>query len=425
MPALSLEEWRRAFGINPWFFWGISANTPAGLRQTAQADVVWRNDAWQSDDDAGRNDVVAAIRSAERLLLAYCGYRPGPQYTEATVDWPRLGDTWLSRSAPINARGQWLSVALPEGLLQAVGTEQLTLVGTASMTYSDPDGDGVSELATVTQATSVTDAAQLCLYFQASDRLDGAPLGDAWRIRPVNVRISGGVATITAPAWLFVRPIQYQGIAVQDLNPATAGVLATSVDVVQRTTLTSGTTVDTAQAVVTWETRPCWGWWCCDWPSDPTGGSRFDPAAISQAVCRVATRDARTGLVAPAPALYHSDTGVWTAPDPAVCWAPDRVTVRYLAGVPSPDGQQLAREWQTVVARLAAAELGRPIDAKQPANKELARWQHDRARSAGANDEAYQVASADLDNPFGSRAGHIQAWRYVQRQQLTRGVYAG
>lgn len=423
MPAMSLEEWRRHFSLHPWFFWGMGANSPAGLKLTAQAGDILTRYAWQSDDATGREDIVEAIRSAERLLRHYLGYRPGPQYAEATVPWPRLGDTLRRRSGPRDARGGWLSVTLPEGMIQAIGVETRTLIGTAGVSYSDPDGDGVTELATITIATTVTDPAQIGVYVQASDRLDGDAVSETYRIRPVRVAINGGTATITAPAWLFVPPLNYDGTAVQPLNPTTPGALATAVEVYQRTTNQGGTTVATAGAVVTWETRPAW--LCCAENTSAYGGSPFDPAAQATAVGRVDIRDARLGLVAAAPGAYDAATGVWTAPDPAVCWEPDRVTVRYLAGVASPDGQQLAREWQTVVARLAAAELGRPICAKQPSAKELARWQFDRSRSAGANDEMYAVSPGDLDNPIGTRAGHIQAWKFIERVALTRGLYAG
>lgn len=425
MPAMSLEEWRRAFGLQPWFFWGMGASSPAGLRLTAQAGDILTRSSWQSDDAAGRDDILAAIRSAERLLMDTLGYRVGPQYAEATVPWPRLGATALRRGGPWDARGGWLSVTLPEGEIQAIGVETRTLIGTPAVAYSDPDTDGVDELATITIATAVTDPASIGVYVQASDRLDGEPVSEAYRIRPVRVSISGGTATITGATWLFVRPLAYEGTAVQPLDPADPGTLVQQVEVYQRTTSQAGTTAATAGAVATWETRPCHGWWCCGCTDDPYSGSPFDPAAVAQAVARVDIRDARLGIVAPAPSYYDTATGIWRAPDAAVCWEPDRVTVRYLAGVASPDGQQIARAWQTVVARLAAAELGRPICAKQPAGKELARWQFDRARISGANDEGYATSPRDLDNPFGTRAGHIQAWQYVQRVQQTRGIYGG
>ena len=79
--------------------------------------------------------------------------------------------------------------------------------------------------------------------------------------------------------------------------------------------------------------------------------------------------------------------------------------------------------WKTVVARLAAAELTRPICACASANKELAEWQWDLSRNGGS-DEVYSPPG-DLTNPIGGRRGHIHAWRTFQQLQRTIGFLAG
>jgi hypothetical protein len=68
-----------------------------------------------------------------------------------------------------------------------------------------------------------------------------------------------------------------------------------------------------------------------------------------------------------------------------------------------------------IAARLYyAVELARPLCACDEANRELYRWQFDLARTGGSNDESYtSVSAADLDNPFGTRRGHVYAWRFV------------
>ena len=60
-----------------------------------------------------------------------------------------------------------------------------------------------------------------------------------------------------------------------------------------------------------------------------------------------------------------------------------------------------------------------------PANREVARWQFDLARSSGADDEAYVTSPSDLENPFGTRRGHVDAWRTVRSLRLARGLTAG
>ena len=81
----------------------------------------------------------------------------------------------------------------------------------------------------------------------------------------------------------------------------------------------------------------------------------------------------------------------------------------------------MARKFQTITARLAAAELGRPLCACEPANKELARWQFDMARTAGNNDERFAISAEDLNNPFGTRRGQAWAWKAVKNLRLTPG----
>ncbi|HET8647381.1 MAG TPA: hypothetical protein VFO85_17925, partial [Vicinamibacteria bacterium] len=344
MPALSLEEWRRVFNLHPFHFYGMSNSTT--LQVVTQSDPVLREYAWQNIDDVGRADIVEAIRAAELKLRAFCRFRPGPQYIEETLAWP---SAWARTTS-----GRWPAVLLSEGQVQAVGTEARTLLGTVALTYSDPDNDTVDELATCSVATTVTDTSQIAVYFQASDRLDSDAVSEVYRIRPVKVAISGGTATVRIPSWLLVRPVMRQGVSPSDLDPADAATLAAQVEVYRRTTETASTAVATSQAVVTWETRPIHGWWCCCGcqTTDPFSGSPYDPAAVAQAVARVGIRDAAAGLVTPAEAAYDATAGTWAALDWSVCRTPDRVTIRTLSGLASPDGQQIARDWQTVVARL-------------------------------------------------------------------------
>ena len=92
--------------------------------------------------------------------------------------------------------------------------------------------------------------------------------------------------------------------------------------------------------------------------------------------------------------------------------------VRYYAGYPLTPQGQIDQLMVQLVSRMAAAEMGRPVCACQEANREVYRWQTDLARNSGANDEQYAIAQDDLLNPFGTRRGHIWAWRTVKRLAL-------
>ena len=68
--------------------------------------------------------------------------------------------------------------------------------------------------------------------------------------------------------------------------------------------------------------------------------------------------------------------------------------------------------------------MARPICACDTANREWYRWQQDLART-NKDDELYTVSPQDLNNPFGTRRGHVWAWRQVLNLHQKRGVFPG
>lgn len=418
IPLLDLDTWFRLMGMHPWH-----SRQLAGERVPVSSqcnDIVYQY-PWQAADVRSRSDIVVAIETAEARLREWLGYPVAPQYLTATITVPSYRATGLYRHGAAGVNGQWPTVTLPDGEVRAIGAESLTLIGNAAVTAQDLDGDEVKESWTASIATTVTDTAQIAAYFVAADRWDGSGVGDQWRIRPITVSISGGTATITGRRWLLVRPVLYEGLAVTstDLDATTDANFASTIAIYQRTTGTAD------QATLIYDTWP--GWWgggyCCG--SSP-GNSSTDPAAIATATARMAISDSRRGIVRYGAATYDATTATWYADGGGTCWPPQRMTISYLAGVPLVNGQ-MDPKWATIVARLAAAELARPICACESANRELYRWQVDLARTGGNNDEQFgAISAADLDNPLGgTRRGHIYAWRQIEHLRITRGRYAG
>ena len=67
-------------------------------------------------------------------MLDYLGYRPMPEYVDfALVDWPRYYEASLARGYDFDATGRRVAVAAPEGYVQAMGVESLTLIGSATV----------------------------------------------------------------------------------------------------------------------------------------------------------------------------------------------------------------------------------------------------------------------------------------------------
>lgn len=417
MNLLSLEQFRAQLGYHPWHFWGL-ANNRAPV--TSACNDIVQEYAWQATDAVGRSEMRAAIVTAEQRLFEHLGYAPAPRYREQTLTWPKYNRTGFYRALPVASDGRWIGVELNDGYIQAVGIEAHTFIQTVAVTYSDEDSDGLDDTFTVSFATTVQNADELALYFIPADRFDDTRLGVRWRIDPIIVDLDtvAGTATIIGRSYLLVKPILYEGVNTAALDPDNAANLVTELAAYRRYTDPNGVTNTTSQALLIWETTPCLGWWCCGSASASyTNDASHDPAAQAYAMARAGIRDSRNGIIAPGPAAYNATTGLWAENWFATGTEPDRLTVRYLAGKSLVQGH-MDYALQTVVARLAAAELDRPICACENANRTLGRWQEDLARTGGNNDAQFgAISQADLDNPLGTRRGHIYAWRYIQQNR--------
>jgi len=153
--------------------------------------------------------------------------------------------------------------------------------------------------------------------------------------------------------------------------------------------------------------------------------STTDVAGYAWAVARCNLRDALNGTIGIGEAIFNTTTNAWES---IQWWAsiykykpPDRVIINYLAGFPLDHNGEVSHDYATAITRLAAAELRSPICACESANRELQRWQFDLARSQGAGDEVYGfISREDLGNPFGTRRGQVEAWKFVKgRRNLT------
>lgn len=423
MNLLPIYTFFQVLGFHPYHAFGIAGT--GDMKVATMCNTLVRRYEWQNSDAVGTLAIEKAIETAEAKLTQYLHYSPAPHYVTETVQWPAVGTAWGSD-------GRWLSMQLKEGEIRAVGIEELTVIqAAAAVTYSDTDGDGFNDTFTISAASALTDASEIAVYFSVADRFNGfgatTAIGDRWRVQPITVTISGGTITVKGPMQLCVKPIKYEGIinvGANGLDPTDAANFVTTLDLYQRTTATGGNTVATSQAVITWETRPAHGWWCCctSCTTASYSGSVLDVASTAQAVARVGIRDAHNGLVTPAAELYNSAGQTWSASWP-VCDRPDRVTVRYLAGYPLGSDGQMQEPYRTIVARLAMAELARPVCGCDAANRELYYWQFDLSQTA-RGDELFGISPENLNNPLGTRRGHVQAWKFIMDQQRLTGILA-
>lgn len=413
---LSLEQFRRVLGMNPYHFWQLS-NDSTPLQNVCD-DLLFEQ-PWQNADAMSRASIRQAIDVAERKLREWLRYDVAPRYQTSIVDWPRRFNQTQQGYGDFSAIDRSISVALPYKQVRAVGALTRVAIGDAAVTYADTNNDGLLDTFTATIATTVTDTSQIAAYFTTADQWDElAPL-DAWKIAPVVVSIVGGQATVRGSIWQIVRPILYADFSTppQYFDPADEAIYAESLTIYREYINPNGETVNDAQATLIWETGP-WPSWCLSCGTSPYEPNASDPAGVGKAVARVGIRDAANGIVTPGQAVYTDSQ--WSRVNWATCYQPDRVEVRYLAGLPLVNGQ-MDRTWQEFVTYMALAELEGPICACESVRARLHHWQFDLARTSGANDEAYAISTADLDNPFGTRRGHIHVWRRVKETQQVIG----
>lgn len=424
MTTLPLETWRKIIGYSPWHFWGLADATAAPI--TSACNSVVKKYGWQGADAAGREDVVAAIEEAERKLRTQLGYNIAPHFVTETIETPRYPDRTQVQFGYSDPSNHWRAFRVSEGYVNSIGVETRALIGTVSrstpampadsLVFSDNDGDGLYENWTATIATTVTNPGQIAVYHAAANRLDGDPVSEKWRIQPVSVSITGGVATIRGKTWLLVRPILYEG-SDDYLEASDLTNYVSSLEIYRYYSDPTGTTTATAQAMLIWETEPYPGWAnCCSSANDS------DPAALAYAIARVGIRASKSGMLYFGEAVYNTTTGIWTSTDWTSCRPPDRIKVRYNAGFPLQDYQVDSR-MATMTARLATAELARRICACDSANREIGRWQYDLTYTGvGMGGENYNYPPEELSNPFGVRRGHVEAWIEARQKRILQGI---
>lgn len=408
--VMSVSQWGAYMGLHPWHLMQLSNSL---IPLNAKCSALVYEHTWQNADRVGRVQIRQALDEAARRWQQYTRIWPYPTFVEQTLPFPPLGNTSYVRWGDVGGQGRWLNVQLPDAELLALGPPIETNVQTLALTYTDQDSDNLFETATTAVGTVAAGTAEdeiVCRFLA----VDCGPITPP-EIVPRSVTISGTNVTVTFWTYDLVRPVRYQGVTILPLDPGNgvapaATVCPSAIEVLRRRADPTGTTVDTAMAVLTWETAPYPDWaWCC------APGASSDPAAVAQAIARAVIRDARNGIVAFGGASYNATTGDWSSVcDWRMCRPPDRVTFRYQAGG--------ARD-ERIFAQLAAAELDRGVCVCDGANHAIYDAQKDLSQT-GATDDLYQ-APEDFDNPLGSRRGQILAWRHFSQQQRLVGLYGG
>lgn len=173
--------------------------------------VLMRESSWHFNQISGAaaplNSPCDVYIQSSRDTVAQGLYEAGWQFADALGFFPR--PTWTNETFRL---GRGWPYSLQEfhtqyRYVEAFGQRASTLItANVAITYSDSNGDGVNDLATMTVTVTAGQAAnEVQVFFRT---VDGAPAAgdERWQIEPLSVSVVGTTATITGPRYLFVKP---------------------------------------------------------------------------------------------------------------------------------------------------------------------------------------------------------------------------
>lgn len=412
---LSLPRYAKILGISPVHFARATTSLSPTIWPATTCNDLWPRHSWQSGDRVSHEDLALAIQGAESDIAHHLGYWPAPMWiSDEPHQYPRYHRTEYY-GIGLDARGQYKALKANWGKFIQAGRRAVSLVGTATtaagtLVYTDQDGDGYFETATITLPTTVTEECELKAFFA------GEGGAQEWQIRPARSRaIAGGFAILVFDAWLFIDP-DLQGAYPTDAGFAAIDISTTANYVTSVEVYREYTDFTQASAEFFWEKQP----------------TNLIPVVCSVcggagcAACELTTqdgclhvRDVDTGLVAPVPATYSANDAAWAEACWTGCREPDMVNLWYYAG--DLDQRYLRGVWcdglpdafAQAIAWIATARLEREFCSCGNLRALQNDLRTDLAFSDGQGN--YQVTADQLDNPFGTRKGEVMAWRRVGR----------
>lgn len=404
---LPLDTFFKYMGFHP-----LHANQVVFGDQTHCDNVVFQHE-WQTADKVSREEIAQAIAEAESKIENALKYRLAPAWEV---------DEWRQTSRPRqpefvrfdagDVRGYPSTVHANWGYFITGGIEAKTLIDAdAAIVYTDEDSDGYFETATVSVVTSVTDKNEIAAYYPGKD---GANI---WEIRPTRVAISGGVATITFRRELAVNPDLFE---VLDIEGAEAtgtdnADFLTTVDVYRHWNDPS------TQASFLWGPLASGGCGC-------SGDGCASCAFSTGTGCLQTVYDPRQSILSLASADWDVDTQQFNRIGWPFTRAADIVRLYYRSGWRDKSldfSFRMDPQWERTVAYMAAALLERPpCDCVKGTWQ---RWRQDLTLTEGSSDGGiglgyFRQPQGNIDNPFGTTRGEVNAWRRVKDKIIAEPV---
>lgn len=374
---LPLDYYAKVMAIHPDAFNQVI--NPANPYPGA-CDRVWIQYGWMDYNTGrivGREELAQAIYDAEEMIAYACGFWPAPKWdTGEEHNWPRPARGAQVAYPPI--RATW-------GQIIEGGQRALTMIDEdAAIVYSDEDGDGVLDTATISITAAQMTAAgasreEVAVFF--ADETE-----DSWWIPYVTITedaVTGDI-TIVGRRSQFVDPDLWE--VSDDIDLSVNANFVTVADVYRRYNDPS----QPAQVVWKGGTDSCNTTLCAD---------------TCQTSC-ISVSEKRNGVVRVIPGSYSS--GSWAVSAFSIGRLPDKVRLWYHHGLLLQSNLQIKPPLAEAIVRLANTYLvTEPCGCDQTKN----RWMRDRQEQEIDSYDAALAMSA-----FGSTMkGAIFAWSVVKR----------
>jgi hypothetical protein len=415
---LSLDKYSSILGISPAHFNGATAGN---FFPAIGCGEIWRQYAWQSNDRISREDLALAIADAEADIASVLGFWPAPVWTaQEVLKYPQHWRHDIIGSGSMDVRGQDRSIKADWGKVIAPGVRKITWLVTPAVAYTDLDGDGFKETATISFATTLTNECEIKVYFVGHE-------GDEeWEIRPARHKTitAGGLFIAVFYTWQMIDPDLWEAFptasGVADVDLTDAASLVVTVEVYKECN-----DAEEVSAQFFWGTnRPSTSGTCTN-----CGGSGCEACGFTIQDGCLSIMDPELGLVAPHPGAYNTSTGVWDTAVWTVCRTPDFVKIWYYSGeidqkwLSGKRCDPLPDVFASAIAWLATARLERPLCACSNVQALAESLQTDLSESVQGKSRF--LSQPWSSNPFGTRRGEVKAWqriRHLSNALISAGV---
>lgn len=413
---LSLSRYAQIMGIPRPHFFGSQASQAFPI--TGGCEMAWTRHSWQNLGRTSREEIAFLIEQVEDELSEFMGFNLAPTFvTNEMHQYPQhYGVDGLSLSGGLNSRGLYKNLLLKRGSrFISAGQRNTASVGTAttvggSLMYTDEDGDGFAETATIRLSTTLTNACEIKAFHYGTNGQA------AWEIKPARSKtITGGEIIMVFDSWLFIDPDL--DAAYPDSDSYRALDITTTSNYVD--------SVDVYRVYVDNTLVSARFFWERDGSCAVCGGTGCDACSLTYQDGCAFVHDVNLGAVVPVPGTYDATNAIWTPGTFTVPRDPDQVRLAYYAGDISQNYfngttcDPLKSMYAKAIAWMATARLSKPVCSCPNLADNFEAMREDMTLIGEGS--SHFLSNRDLDNPFGTRRGEVMAWNLlgkISREQM-------